>query len=235
MAGDHRIIVRMERLAHFGAWILGVLSLTAALALVAGVAMAAPPLLPDAAFAVPADCRLEPFAPPSAEQRERAWRHCRAERLAVRLATPRVRPLDSGPSRVEVDVDHQVSRGIGPLTASARLGWSAWSAENFGGLRTARGLLAAGSRWRLDEGWALDLAVGHDTAPGLTRASLAAVYRPPGGLMFVQLAGGGAAGLAPAIGLRWRLAPRVGLDLGLMRAGAELVPRVGLRLPVFGR
>jgi hypothetical protein len=152
----------------------------------------------------------------------------------MRMATPRVRATDTGPSRVEMEVDKQVTLSTDWMTASARLGWGGASPDAQPRLSTNRALLAANGLVRLDESLALDLSVGQDVAFGpRTRASATALYRPGSRhFVFMQVASQDEQ-LVPAVGMRWWLSPRrASLDVSARRSadGQTLEPRIGLQL-----
>jgi hypothetical protein len=219
---------------------IGMLCTVGALLAGAGSAFAAPPLLPPRAFQTPEACMLEPFADASIEQHEQqlSRKSCGLDRLQMRVATPRVRPLDTGPSRVEVEVDQLVTLRAHDLTASARLGWAGSSQEDRPRLQTDRAVVAAGGLWRLDDQWAMAMKVGCDLGASLrTRATLLGLYRPEQrNLLFMQLAAE-QAGLAPAIGMRWWLDRHASFDLMARRApdGGAVEPRFALQILGFGR
>lgn len=234
----HRIMTPMDR----PSWtfsLIGTAALVCALLLVAGVAVAAPPpLLPDGAFrSVPACAPVDPFSDADAAARElRLERDCGGEDppLALRMATPRVRATDTGPSRVEFDVDKQMTLRTDFLTASARLGWGGASPDAQARLSTQRALIAANGLVRLDESLAFDLSVGQDVAFGpRSRASATALYRPGSRhFVFMQVASQDQQ-LVPAVGMRWWLAPRrASLDVSARRSldGQSVEPRIGFQL-----
>jgi len=207
--------------------------------LVPAAAAFAAPLLPSRAFQSPEPCTLEPFADSTAEQREQqVSRECGHDRLQMRVATPRVRPLDTGPSRVELEVDQLVTLRADDLTASARLGWAGSRQEDRPRLQTDRVLVAAGGLWRLDPQWALAMKVGCDLGAGLrTRATLSGLYRDEErNLLFMQVSAE-EAGVVPAVGLRWWLAPHASIDLMARRTsdGGAIEPRFALQILGFGR
>lgn len=214
-------------------------TLCAACVLLPAVAAFAAPLLPPRAFQTPESCTLEPFVDASAEQRERQLLHeCGRDQLQMRVATPRVRPLDTGPSRIEVEVDQLVTVRADDLTASARLGWAGSSQEDRPRLQTERALIAADGLWRLDEQWALAMKMGRDLSAGLgTRATLSGMYRhEERHLVFMQLAAEDA-GVTPAVGLRWWLARHTSFDLMARRApnGSAIEPHFALQILGFCR
>lgn len=218
--------------------LIGTIALVCALLLVAGVAVAAPPLLPDSAFrTLPACAPVDPFVDADAAARERRLDDtCGGEDppLSMHMATPRVRPTDTGPSRVEMAVDKQVTLSTDWMIASARLGWGGASPDAQPRLETHRALIAANGLVRLDESLALDLSVGQDVAFGpRSRASATALYRPGDRhFVFMQVASQDSQ-LVPAVGMRWWLAPgRASLDMSARRSadGQTLEPRIGLQL-----
>lgn len=195
------------------------------------------PLLPPDAFRPVTACSsIDPFAdrrPDEAHRRLDA--DCNPDapwRLVVR--TPRVRPTDTGPSRVEVDVDRQVGVHTGFFTGVARLGVAAASDGVEPRLQPRRTLLAAHGTVRLGEQLSLDLGIGHDAFPApRRRATATATYRIPGRhLLFLQVADEPDSEPVPSLGLRWWLIPgRTSLDLSARRTpdGEIVEPRIGLR------
>lgn len=204
-------------------------------ALVSPAAHAEPPLLPSQAFrAVPACDPIDPFAEPDPERGAAATRDCGRDRpLTMAVRTPRLRPTDTGPSAVELDLDKQFSVRHGPFTASARMDLRAASQPNELRLLPQRGVLAAAGTLRLGRDLALDLGLGRDLATTpRTRATATAVYRPEAGqVMYLRLAAEADGALSPAVGLRWMLRPlNAALDLSARRSADDgIEPRVGLR------
>jgi len=194
--------------------------------------------LPARAFQAPESCTLEPFVDANAEQRERQMsRDCGRDRLQMRLATPRVRPLDPGPGRLELEVDQLVTLRADDVTASARLGWAGSRQEDRPGMQTDRALIAAGGLWRLDRRWALAMKVGRDLGATVrSRATLSGLYRhAERDLLFMQLSAEDA-GLAPTVGWRWWLAPRASFDFVARRMPSSAVePSLVLQVLGFGR
>lgn len=205
----------------------------------AGLAARAAPverLLPPAAFREVTPCApIDPFADATADPRPRRT-ECGTEapwRLSVR--TPRLRPVDPGPGRIELDLDRQVGLRRGAFTGLARLDVRADSPNGPQGLQARRTLLAAQGRLQLAERLSLSLGVGRDLLPeGRSRAVASATWQAPGRhVMVMQLAAEPERGLASSLGLRWWLAPgRLALDLGATREAdaPSLAPRIALRM-----
>ena len=103
---------------------------------------------------------------------------------------------------------------------------------------TDRALIAAGGLWRLDPQWALAMKLGCDLVASLrTRATLSGLYRhEERNLLFMQLSAE-EAGVVPAVGLRWWLAPHASIDLMARRTsdGGAIEPRFALQILGFGR
>jgi hypothetical protein len=226
---DHRIIDSMDR-QGWTASVIAALALLCALVLVAGVALAAPPLLPADAFTTPRPCELHPFDDPSVEQREQSLsRPCGRDALKMRL-------FDTGPKRVGLEVDQLMTMHADDnLTASARLGWSGASDPSQPAL--GRALIAAGGMLKLDDNWALDLSAGHDIGSDKrTRATASALFRPTGrNLMYVELAAEDVRVVAPGVGMRWRLTDNASLDVSARRSAdrQQVQPRLGFQLSGF--
>ncbi|MED5618446.1 hypothetical protein [Ideonella sp. BN130291] len=196
------------------------------------VAGAEKPLLPAAAFRpVPACAPIDPFADASPERQERSL-GCDADiPLAMAVRTPRLRPTDTGPNAVELEVDRQVSLQGSYFTGVARFGMTAASDPADHRLQPRRNLVAASGTIRLTDDFAMDLGLGRDLLPARSRVTATAIYRPEGRhLMYLQVAEE-AGLLAPAVGLRWWLIPGgASLDVSARRAADDSIePRVGLR------
>jgi hypothetical protein len=210
------------------------------LSLFATAAAAQAPLLDAQAFERPRTCAVEPLADPSGGQREEALqRDCGLDRLNLRVDTPRVRPQDTGPDQVVVEVDQVVTRQIHDFfVASARVGWSGATQEGFTRMETGQALVAASGRVRLHERWALDMNVGRDLGGLRTRATVAGTWRPAEDhLLFAELAAEGG-GIANTVGYRWWLVPeRAVVDVTARRSadGLTLEPRLGLQVFGFAR
>lgn len=210
----------------------------AAALLAACAAVAGPwqPLLPASAFrTVPACAPIDPFATTDPERELNNARDCVADMpLNMAVRTPRLRPTDTGPRIVELQLDSQVSLLQTPLfTGVARLGVEAASDPTYRRLQPRRNLLAANGTLRLTSNLALDLGLGSDLVPTLrNRATATAIYRPEGRhLMYVQVAEEEGA-LGPAVGMRWQLTSNgsASVDLSARRlADDSIEPRFGLR------
>lgn len=172
--------------------------------------------LPLAAFVAPPACRVEPFADEGVSQRlEEIARECGGERLNLRVESPRATSPGLAPSVLRLRADGVNSFGLGPLTASLRMAWSA-AAQGGAPMRTEQALFAAGSLLRLDGSVALRVHVGLDAAQALrSRARLAGLWRPDDRrFMFAEWAGGETGTEAHQVGLRWWWVPgRVAFDL----------------------
>jgi hypothetical protein len=214
----------------------GAVLITALLAACHAVAGADRPLLSAAAFrTVPACAPIDPFATIDPDRQQRSLGGCDADiPLSMAVRTPRLRPTDTGPSAVELQVDSQVSLLQTSLfTGVARFGMQAATDPADRRLVPRRNLLAASGTLRLTSNLALDLGLGSDVLPTLrNRATATAVYRPEGRhLMYVQVAEE-AGTLGPAVGMRWQLTTdgSASVDLSARRlADDSIEPRFGLR------
>lgn len=213
-------------------------AMCAAALLAARGALAGPwqPLLPGTAFrTMPACAPIDPFATTDPERELNNARDCVADMpLSMAVRTPRLRPTDTGPSIVELQLDSQVSLLQTPLfTGVARFGVEAASDPAYHRLQARRNLFAANGTLRLTSNLALDLGVGSDVLPTLrNRATATAIYRPEGRhLMYVQVAEEEGT-LGPAVGMRWELTSdgSAALDLSARRLPDDSIePRFGLR------
>jgi len=194
-----------------------------------------PPLLPAHAFRSVAACpTVDPFSDPQPDRQER-WHDCQTDLpLALAVRTPKVRPQDTGPGAVELDVDSQLGLLQRPgFSGVARLGLRATTDPLSGRLQPRRGLVAAKGTLRLSPDFALDLGLGRDVVQApRSRASATAIYRPEGRhLLYLQVAADKDGTVSPAVGLRWWLMPgAASLDLSARRAADDTIePRLGLR------
>lgn len=188
-----------------------------AAALVAGAAAAQAETLP---------CRVDPFGGESAAERGAMLsRGCGGEHVDYRLESSRDKPTDPGPSRVAARLDAITSRPLGDLLlGTLRLNWSAAGSEASERLlRTERTAWAAGTWWKLDSDWALQMNIGREVAGGpRTRATLAGIWRPiRGAVMFAEWAGTPEGLDGQRIGMRWWVVRnRLSLEAGARR-GAD--------------
>jgi hypothetical protein len=186
------------------------------------------PLLCSAFAALPVlaqslPCRIDPFgAEPAADRAAVLSGGCSGQRVDYGLQALRARPTDPGPSRVAAHVDAIASQPLGnALLGTLRLNWSgAGSEESDRLLRTERTAWAAGTWWRLDRQWAVQVNVGREfAAVARTRATLAGIWQPlRNGVLFAEWAGNGDGSDARRVGLRWWLAHnRLVLEAGAQR------------------
>lgn len=168
-------------------------------------------------------CRVDPFGGESAAERAAMLtRGCSGEQVDYRLESLRDKPTDPGPSRVAARLDAITSRPLGDLLlGTLRLNWSAAGSEASDSLlRTERTAWAAGTWWKLDSNWALQMNVGREFAGGpRTRATLAGIWRPVrGAVMFAEWAGTPEGLEGQRIGMRWWLVRnRLSLEAGASR------------------
>jgi hypothetical protein len=183
-------------------------------------------LLAGAALAAQAEtlpCRVDPFGGESAAERAAMLaRGCGGERVDYRLESLRDKPTDPGPSRVAAGLDAITSRPLGDLLlGTVRLNWSGAGSEAAERLlRTQRTAWAAGTWWKLDSDWALQMNVGREFTDGpRTRATLAGVWRPVrGAVMFAEWASTPEGPDGQRIGMRWWLVRnRLSLEAGARR------------------
>jgi hypothetical protein len=180
--------------------------------------------LPASAQSAP--CRIDPFGAEAVADRAAVLSDgCSGRRVDYGLQTLRARPTDPGPSQVAAHVDAIASQPIGnALLGTLRLNWSAAGSEAANRLlRTERTAWAAGTWWRLDRQWAVQMNVGREfAAVARTRATLAGLWQPlRQGVLFAEWAGNADGTEGRRVGLRWWLVHnRLLLEAGAQR-GAD--------------
>lgn len=154
-------------------------------------------------------CRVDPFGEPSAAERGAMLsRGCGGERVDYKLESLRDRPTDPGPSRVAARLDAITSRPLGQVLGTLRLNWAGGGSEASDRLlRTERTAWSAGTWWKLDSDWALQMDVGREITGGpRTRATVAGIWRPVrSAVMFAEWAGTPEGPDGQRVGLRWWL------------------------------
>lgn len=176
-------------------------------------------IVPHAAATAP--CRIDPFgAEPAAVRAAVLARGCGGAQIDYRLQSLRARPTDPGPSLVTAHIDAAATRRFGgALLGTLRLNWTGAGSETADRLlRTERTAWAAGTWWRLDRNWALQMNVGREFTSHLarTRATLTGIWRPlRRGLFFAEWSGDAERADTRRVGLRWWLLPnRLLLEAG---------------------
>ena len=168
-------------------------------------------------------CRIDPFGAESAADRAAVLsRGCGGERVDYRLESLRAQPTDVGPSLVAAHVDAVATRPFGDaLLGTMRLNWSGAGSEASDRLlRTERTTWAAGTWWRLDRQWAVQVNIGREfAAVARSRATLAGIWRPlRNTLLFAEWAGNADRTEGQRVGVRWWLVRnRLLLEAGAQR------------------
>ncbi|HEX3140822.1 MAG TPA: hypothetical protein VHQ87_12255 [Rhizobacter sp.] len=134
-----------------------------------------------------------------------------------KIETPRVKPVDAGPSAVKAEFSSLNSMRFSSLVGSLKFDWAGLrDAYAEGGLRTARTALAFGGMLQLLDSVALQTNLGVEyTGVERTRATVASVWQPfKAGMLFAEWAGSEAGTEAHRIGGRlWLVPSRFAIDL----------------------
>lgn len=173
-------------------------------------------------------CRIDPFGAESAADRAAVLtRGCDGNHVDYQLQSLRARPTDPGPSLIAAHIDAAATRSLGEtLLGTLRLNWAGSGSESEDRLlRTERTAWAAGTWWRVDRSWALQLNVGREfSAATRTRATLAGIWQPlRNGVLFAEWSGDAERTDGQRVGLRWWLVR----NRLLLEAGAQRVADLG--------
>jgi len=194
------------------------------------------------AHAAPPACRVEPFAEESVGDRESALnKGCGGEHLAYQLDTPKLRPMDTGPSQLNAQVDASVTEPLSSqLATTLRFVWAGQRSDEAGRLQAQRSMLGAGTVLKLNEDLALQASVGHDVIASRNRATVAGIWQPTDrGLAFAEWSAVDDRTEAHRVGARlWVLPKRMSLDIAtkLPRDSVKWEdPRIGFTLDLTPR
>jgi hypothetical protein len=136
---------------------------------------------------------------------------CQYDGARWKIETPRVKPVDAGPSLVRAEYSSLSSMRFSSLVGSLKLDWAGLrNADAEGGMRTARTALAFGGLVQLVDSLVLQTHLGlENTGVERTRATVASVWQPfRAGTLFAEWAGSEAGTEAHRIGGRLWVVPR---------------------------